>query len=151
MYSLNVNNNDIYFKNVQLNELTEIYKWYNNIKEYGFATGVENPVSFQDILKEYYKVLSSPEEFFISLYNISNEMVGVIKGNFIEEKKIVWIKVFIIKTGFQKKGYGKKAVGLLKDYFIKKIKQKAYILPSIKEIAGLMLFGKNKALKRLKI
>ena len=108
MYSLNVNNNDIYFKNVQLNELTEIYKWYNNIKEYGFATGVENPVSFQDILKEYYKVLSSPEEFFISLYNISNEMVGVIKGNFIEEKKIVWIKVFIIKTGFQKKAMEKR-------------------------------------------
>ena len=150
MFSLNVNNEDVFLKDVKLNKLVKIHKWYNNIDEYGFATGVDRPMPFDYILKEYFKVVSSPEEFFVGVYNLSNEMVGLLKGRFISKEKIVWIKVLIIKTEFQRKGYGKKAIELLRDYFIKKHHVKAYTLLLTRKIRGLMHFGKSKVLRKLK-
>ncbi len=149
MFSLNVNNEDVFLKDVKLNKLIKIHKWYNNIEEYGFATGVDKPMPFDYILKEYFKVVSSPEEFFVGVYNLSNEMVGLLKGKFILRKKIVWIKVLIIKTEFQRKGYGKKAIELLRDYFIKKHHVKSIYLTVDKENKGAYAFWKKQGFKEV--
>lgn len=55
MFSLNVNNEDVFLKDVKLNKLVKIHKWYNNIDEYGFATGVDRPMPFDYILKSILK------------------------------------------------------------------------------------------------
>lgn len=149
MFSLNVNNNEIFLKNVQFIELVEIHKWYNNIDEYGFATGAYNAVPFDEILKEYFKAVSSSEEFFASIHNVSNEMVGIVKGRFILDEKIVWIKVFIIKTEFQGKGYGKKAAGLLRDFFIKKYNAKNIYLTVDSENKGAYAFWGKQGFKEV--
>lgn len=127
MFSLNISNDEIYFRNAKLTQIQKLHKWYNRIDEYKFATGVNSQISFDDMLKEYFNILSSKEEFFAAVYNLSNEMVGILKGRFILNKKVVWIKVLIIKTQFQGRGYGKKAVDLLLDYFIKKDVKNIYL------------------------
>ncbi|MDQ2085937.1 GNAT family N-acetyltransferase [Herbivorax sp. ANBcel31] len=133
MFFLNTNSDEIYFKNVELNQLIKIHKWYNNIGEYRFATGVDIPITFDDMLRKYFNIMSSSEEFFVGIYNVLDNMVGLLKGRVIFKEKVVWIKTLMVGTEFRGKGYGKKTVNLLLDYLIKKTDVKKIYLTVAKE------------------
>ncbi|TYQ18387.1 UNVERIFIED_CONTAM: ribosomal protein S18 acetylase RimI-like enzyme [Acetivibrio alkalicellulosi] len=119
MLSLNIQGDDIFLKDIKLNELKYIYKWYNNYEEYKYATGVDYPISFNHLVRKYNESILCLDEFFVGIYSCNlYKMIGVLKGKYINlDKRTLWIRLVIIESGFQRKGYGQKAVNLLINHF----------------------------------
>jgi len=69
MYSLNIKNDSIYLKDVEIEQLPEILKWYNNVDDFSFATGVDRPIVLKDLKLRYTEAAICSREFFAVYMN----------------------------------------------------------------------------------
>jgi len=152
MYPLNIDGEELYLRDLKINDLPNLLKWYNNIDDFSLATGVYKPITLKEILERYFKCQSTSKDFFAGIYiRKSGEMIGVLKGWLDCEKDLsAWINSIIIDPGFQRKGYGSKTVNL----FIRHVKEccnvkRVYLSVAEENFKG-MSFWKQQSFREVK-
>ena len=84
MYQLNAGRGGICFKDIQREDLPEILRWYNDIPEFEFATGVDAPISLDKLADSFEdEINGSIEKFTMMAEPISILLVGTIVGIFV--------------------------------------------------------------------
>ncbi|MDF2841067.1 MAG: Acetyltransferase family protein [Clostridia bacterium] len=119
MLTINLNNENLFFKDIRKDNLQEVLKLYNQNEINMYATGIDGPMSYEDINQKYLEVLVNSHEFFAGIFtcnlgNIENKMIGVIKGRIdYDNNEEAWISSLLIDSSYQKIGIGTKAVGAI--------------------------------------
>lgn len=118
MLSLNIHADTVYFKDIKLEHLPQILKWYNKIDDFKFATGIDKPMTLENLMEKYAEVAICINEFFVGIYcQKDNQMIGILKGRLeYENKNSVWISSIVIDQVFQNKGYGSLSIKMLLDH-----------------------------------
>ena len=127
MLTINLNSDNLLFRDITKDHLNEVLKLYNQNEINMYATGIDRPMSFQDINQKYLEVLVNSHEFFAGIFiggemTPMNKMVGVIKGRIdYDNSEEAWISSILIDSSFQKSGLGTKSVSailkLLRDNY----------------------------------
>jgi RimJ/RimL family protein N-acetyltransferase len=127
MLEINIEMDNLSFKDVTKESLEEVLKLYNQNEINIYATGIDRPMSIQDINQKYLEVLVNSHEFFASIFfresqNSKKRMIGVIKGRIdYDNNEEAWISSILIDSSFQKGGIGTKVVStimrMLKDTY----------------------------------
>ena len=119
MLSLNIQAQTVYFKDIKLEHLPQILKWYNKIDDFKFATGIDQPMTIEMLTEKYAEVSICTNEFFVGIYCATHhQMIGILKGRLeYENKHSVWISSLVIDLLYQNKGYGSVAIKMLLDHF----------------------------------
>lgn len=140
MYSLNINSRVLYFRDLKISDLPHLLKWYNNVADFKFATGIDEPISFKEMTNKFFKSHASSMEFFVGIYKSSSmEMIGMLKGQLQHKSEDAgWISSIIIDPAFQGKGYGREAVNLL----IKHLRENSTITSLYLSVAEQNIKGK---------
>ncbi len=114
MYHIDMANSKVQIKNITVNELPVILKWYNNSLEFKYATGIDKPVSYKFLYLKLIETAISSEDFFAGIFlnNGSCKIVGIIKGCFKEKNKL-WINSIVLEPEYRNMGYGTEAIKLL--------------------------------------
>jgi RimJ/RimL family protein N-acetyltransferase len=130
MINIEYSDNVIYFKNICRNDLQILLKWYNQTKNFKFATGFDKAITERELFRKYREVLICRSEFFTGIYKKeTDELIGVIKGGINNRQKdSVWINSIMINVPFQNRGFGTRAVTLMINYLKSNFYiEKAYI------------------------
>jgi len=147
MFSLNIENDCLYFKDIKPEDLPRILKWYNNADEYGFATGMGRNISLEMLSRKYAEAAICSDEFFVGIYIKKNDiMIGILKGRLgYKNRDAIWISSIVIDSSFQNMGYGSMSIDLLLSYMKthNKIKN-AYLVVVEDNLAGKRFWQKQK-------
>ena len=146
MFSLKINNGMIGFKDIKVEHLPEILKWYNKIDDYKFATGIDTPISIETLRRKYAEVAICSSEFFAGIYICrDNKMIGIIKGSLkYKDNDAVWISSIAIDKDLQNMGYGTLAVSMLLYYLKESCKLNSAYLAVIEDnLQGKGFWDKN--------
>lgn len=118
MYSLEIQNDDVYLKNIRFHDLERILEWYNRVDDFQYATGVDSCMTLDMLTQRYMSAASSSNDFFVGIYNRESTMVGILKGRIQSKgRPALWISCIAIDSLHQNKGYGRAAVNLMLDHF----------------------------------
>lgn len=127
MLTINLNNENLFFKDINKDDLQEVLKLYNQNEINIYATGIDRPMSYEDICQKYLEVLVNSHEFFAGIFICNedctkNQMIGVIKGRIdYDNNEEAWISSLLIDSSYQKNGIGTKSVSailkMLKDTY----------------------------------
>lgn len=141
MHALNIQNEDVYFRDIKPGHLPEILKWYNKVEDFRYATGIDEPINLDTILAKYAEVAICSNEFFVGIYSkLDGKMIGILKGSIrYRRKDTAWISSIAIDTQYQGKGYGTTSLRLLSEYLSTCCGIKSILLAVIEE----NLQGKN--------
>ncbi|OGO76972.1 MAG: hypothetical protein A2Y23_03515 [Clostridiales bacterium GWB2_37_7] len=119
MLTINLNNENLFFKDVNKDDLQEVLKLYNQNETNIYATGIGRPMSYEDINQKYLEVLVNSHEFFAGIFicnsdGVESKMIGVIKGRIdYDNNEEAWISSILIDSSYQKNGIGTKAVSAI--------------------------------------
>ncbi len=115
MYSVCLKSPRTIVRDLEERELPRLLAWYNDAERFGYATGLDSPVSHEYLAEMYKKTASSDTEILAGIYTACNgTLVGVLKGRLITEgAPCVWISLLAIDPGCRGRGYARDAVGLL--------------------------------------
>ena len=118
MFTLNIQNNIVYFRDIKLRDLSKVLVWYNKVDEFKFATGIDFPITIEILKQKYAEVTISVNEFFVGIYTCKDEeMIGILKGNLKHESdNKMWISSIVVDPLYQNKGLGTHAINLLISY-----------------------------------
>ncbi|RCX16637.1 acetyltransferase (GNAT) family protein [Anaerobacterium chartisolvens] len=147
MYSLNIENSIVYFKDINIRDLKEILKWYNNVEEFKFATGIDTPMTLQALVGKYAEVAVCGNEFFVGIFSKEHDrMIGIMKGRVqYKDRPAVWISSIVIDRRFQRRGYGSIALELLlKHLKEEKNIRRAYLAVIEENLSGITFWEKQK-------
>lgn len=119
MLILDIDDAVLEFNNVSGNDLPGLLNLYNNVDDYKFATGLDKPLTLKELYHKYAETLVCKDEFFIGIeLKKDSDLIGIIKGGVNNKvKNALWINSVIIDKKHQNKGYGKRAISKLIDYF----------------------------------
>lgn len=145
MLTINTQAKGLCFKDITKDDLCDVLRLYNQNEINMYATGIDRPMSKEDITEKYLEVLINSHEFFAGIFRegamdvaaVSNQssgndapnykMIGVVKGRIdYNNSEDAWISSILIDGGLQRKGIGSDAAAiimqLLRDtYSIKRI------------------------------
>ncbi|MCX7921920.1 MAG: GNAT family N-acetyltransferase [Clostridia bacterium] len=115
MFSLDIQNDTVYFKDIKPADLPLILNWYNKVDDFKFATGIDTPISLEKLTRKYAEVAICRSEFFAGIYLKGiNKLIGIVKGSLkYRESDSVWISSLAIDTDYQNNGYGTMVIELL--------------------------------------
>jgi RimJ/RimL family protein N-acetyltransferase len=117
MLTINLRCENMFFRDVKKEDLQDILKLYNQNEINMYATGLDRPMSFEDINQKYLEVLVNSHEFFAGIFINNSEydrMIGVVKGRIdYDNNEVAWISSILIDSSFQNSGIGTKAVSSL--------------------------------------
>ena len=115
MFTLNVQNDVVFLRDIKSDNLPYILKWYNKVDDFKFATGIDVPISLETLTRKYAEVAICSNEFFVGVYTRKdNKMVGILKGMLkYKNRDAMWISSIAVDINHQKMGYGRAAVELL--------------------------------------
>jgi RimJ/RimL family protein N-acetyltransferase len=115
------------FKDVNQESLEDLLRLYNQNEINIYATGIDRPMSLDDIKQKYLEVLVNCHEFFATIFVHNSEsgkkkMIGVIKGRIdYDNNDEAWISSILIDSSYQNNGIGTKVVKsiikMLKDTY----------------------------------
>lgn len=127
MLTINHKMENLSFKDVNQESLEDLLKLYNQNEINIYATGIDRPMSLEDIKQKYMEVLVNCHEFFACIfvcdpYDSKKKMIGVIKGRIdYDNSEEAWISSILIDSNFQNSGIGTKVVRaimkMLKDTY----------------------------------
>lgn len=108
----------VYFEDIKLENLPRILKWYNKVDDFRFATGIDHPISLEELTQKYAEVAICSNEFFVGIYGQKEKkMIGILKGRIeYENKHSVWISSIVIDPKYQNRGLGSAAINILLSY-----------------------------------
>lgn len=135
IFSLEMQNKTISIKNICFRDLPYVLKWYNNITDFKYATGIDRHVEMEHIEASYTDIAASSSEFFSGIYlKEENIIVGIVKGRVhIGPENAAWISMLLIDTEHQNKGYGSSVTDLILEFFSRKIGAKNVYLSVAEE------------------
>lgn len=118
MLSLNIQAQNINFKDIKFEHLPQILNWYNKIDDFKFATGIDHPMTLEMLIWKYSEMSNCTNEFFVGIYcPYEQKMIGILKGRLeFENNYSVWISSIVIDSLYQNKGYGSVAINVLLDH-----------------------------------
>jgi len=118
MFTLNIKNRNVLLKDIKPEQLPLLLKWYNNIEDFSYATGIDTPITMEKLACKYAEVAICSNEFFAGIYLVDEKkMIGIVKGSLKhKEKNSVWISSIVIDAQYQRKGYGRETITLLLDF-----------------------------------
>lgn len=118
MLKLNLQNSEIFIKDIKYEQLPMLLEWYNNVDEFKFATGVDKPIPLEELTLRYAEAAISSCEFFSAIYlRNQGKMIGILKGRIkFKNKLAVWINSIVIDPNYQNKGFGTSSIELLLRY-----------------------------------
>ncbi len=154
MYSLNIQNETVYFRDIKIEHLPHILHWYNKVDDFKFATGIDEPMTLDCLKRKYAEVSISSNEFFVGIYaRAEGKMVGILKGRLsYRERDSAWISSIAIDLVYQNKGFGSSSIQLLLDHLKFKCQIRDIYLAVIEEnIRGVSFWNKHnfKAMRKI--
>ncbi|WP_024831272.1 GNAT family N-acetyltransferase [Ruminiclostridium josui] len=123
MLKIDILCDDLRIKNIKYESIENIYSIYKNTDSFKYATGVNNFISFDVFSSQLFKFISQNNVFFLDIFLekkdslCSSKSIGLVKGALNVEENILWINSIAIDLPYQSKGYGKKVVSTLENYF----------------------------------
>lgn len=152
MYPLNIDGDKIYIRDLEISDLPHLMKWYNNVSNFSFATGIYDPITLREMINRYFIIRTSPRFFFAGIYmRTSSEMIGILKGQLKSgAEELAWINSIIIDPNFQGKGYGRKTVNLLVEHMKEYSRVKKLYLSVAEENIKGMIFWEKQSFKAVK-
>jgi RimJ/RimL family protein N-acetyltransferase len=154
MFNLNIHNDYLFFRDIKVDQLSQILDWYNKVEDFKFATGIDTPITLDILMRKYAEVAICKDEFFVGIYIIEQpRMIGILKGRLkYKSKDTVWISSIVIEPASQNKGFGSMAIHLLLEHLKMKHHVKSVYLAVIEEnIPGRSFWFKNNFLALRKI
>jgi RimJ/RimL family protein N-acetyltransferase len=150
MLTINISSGDLLFRNVHKEDLPEVLRLYNQDQINMYATGIDRPMSYEDINEKYLEVLVNSHEFFIGIFmcnedSTANKLIGVMKGRIdYDNNEEAWISSILIDNSFQKIGVGTKSVTTILDMLKNTYDIKAVMIGIFSgNIVGLEFWSKN--------
>lgn len=132
MLSLNIQFDDLIFKDITKEDLGDVLDLYNQNEQSIYATGIDRRMSLEDINEKYLEVLVNSHEFFTGIFLKEDavvQMIGVIKGRIdYENSEEAWISSILIGNSYQRLGMGTKAVAALTDMLNKNYDVKRFYI-----------------------
>ena len=55
MYSLNIKGTILYLRDLGVNDLEHVLKWFNDIDDFKYATGIFEPVTIKEVKSYFFK------------------------------------------------------------------------------------------------
>jgi ribosomal protein S18 acetylase RimI-like enzyme len=151
MFPLNMSCDFIYFKDIKLEHLPYILKWYNKVDDFKFATGIDTPITLEVLTQKYAEVAICGDEFFTGIYNKEEKMIGILKGRLkYKNRDAVWISSIVIDTEYQHRGYGRVVINLLLNYLKEKNKVRGVYLAVVEENLQGRTFWLKQSFKELR-
>lgn len=119
MLTLNIKNELFEIKDISKETLIDVLSLYNNTDNFLYATGRDKAMTIDDMNQKYYEALVNIREFFAGLYlDGCSELIGVIRGRIdYDNNSDAWINSLLIKTSYQRKGYGREFLNIILNYF----------------------------------
>jgi RimJ/RimL family protein N-acetyltransferase len=146
MFSLNIQGDSVYFRDIKPEHLPQILNWYNKIEDFKFATGIDQPMTIEMLTQKYAEISICTNEFFVGIYSyVENKMIGILKGRLeYENKNTVWISSIVIDLVYQNKGYGSLSIRILIEHLklYSKIKEAYLAVIEVNE-QGRRFWSKN--------
>ncbi len=130
MLKINIESDNLVFRDIRKENLEKVLELYNQNELNIYATGIDLPMSLNDINEKYLEVLVNSHEFFTGVFlrdSAIYDLIGVIKGRIdYENNEEAWISSILIDSSYQKKGIGKRSIGsimqlLNKSYDVRRI------------------------------
>lgn len=119
MFSLNIQSERVWFKDIRLEHLPQILEWYNKVSDFKYATGMDTPITLDQLTQKYAETSICSNEFFAGIREKKEEkMIGILKGSIRRERGIcsLWISSLAIDRPYQGKGYGSDSLNLLFEH-----------------------------------
>ncbi len=117
MLNIHVNDDCLFIKNIDKTSIKKIYSIYTNSNDFKYATGIFQPIGYEQFANNICQFINRENVFFLHVRLHSGETIGLVKGTVINNSKLVWINSMVIDTPYQGKGYGKRVMCLLEEYF----------------------------------
>lgn len=132
MLTLNIQLDNLVFKDITKDDLRAVMDLYNQNEQNIYATGIDRRMSLEDINEKYLEVLVNSHEFFTGIFikeDAALHLVGVVKGRIdYENSEEAWISSILIENSYQQMGIGTKAVGALTDMLNQKYDVKRFYI-----------------------
>lgn len=118
-------------------------KWYNLGGEYRFATGMDGPVSFEELLGKYEKIAGEANNFFLGIHNLfEDKLVGILNGKLLD--RLLWINLLAIAPEYRGKHFGSMSLDLLLEYVRNLVNvSEAYLAVIEKNVQGRSFWRRN--------
>ncbi len=100
-------------------DLFQIWLWYSDVERYKHATGLDKPITFEEMRDKYIEARCSRWEFFFKVVEKQHGiMLGVVKGrvHYLLDDE-AWISSILIDEAYQGVGVGHTVVSTLEEYF----------------------------------
>ncbi len=122
MLKIDILFDDLHLKCISYRSVKNIYSIYENTDGFKFATGVYGFISYDVFSSQLFKFISKDNVFFLDIFlkkkdSFIGKAIGLVKGSLSVEENILWINSFAIDLPYQSKGYGKKVISILENYF----------------------------------
>lgn len=117
MIPVNLNYDNLLIKNIDTEEVADVFNCINESLENCRALGKESLFTFEEIFQRYLETLTNSMEFFCSI-NMEGKIIGILKGR-IENKtsKCLWILSLLIREEYRDRGIGRKVINSITEYF----------------------------------
>lgn len=139
MMEMHISGSSVKLSPITKQNLSLINLWYRQTDSFGFATGGKNP---EEIRIGQNDGLTG---FVLGIYPAGNDnCIGLVAGEIKNIREpVLWVRTFLIDTGWQRKSYGSNAFKLLSDYISANYSiKKVFVSVSVKNRAG-ALFWKS--------
>ncbi len=125
MLSVHIDFKQLIIKDIKKRDLPYMIKWYNDKKEYQYATGLNTPIFLQQLTQRYMALIHTESAFYVGIYlKGTGEMIGLFKGSVRKEKVVaLWIDSIIIDKQYRRQGYATLSLQAMITHF----KEYAYI------------------------
>ncbi len=122
MLELNITDGAICLKTLDRTTLSDVAGFYGCTGDYQYATGMDSPVSFEDLAVKLAKLEADKKEFIAGIYlvdgngteGVRSVRAGAVSG--IVTDNIVWIKLLAVLSEYRSSGIGTRTVALLLRY-----------------------------------
>lgn len=145
--NIHISNDSVELNPVTKEDLSMVNLWYRQVDAFGYATGGKNP---EALLNEECNGLNS---FVLGIYLAGKEnCIGLVAGELKNIREpVLWVRTFLIDTGYQRRHYGTKAFTLLSDYVFKNYHiRKVFVSVSVMNHTG-ALFWKSLGFRCVKL
>ncbi len=123
MLKIDILDDDLRLKNISYGSIKNIYSIYENTDVFKYATGVFSCISYDTFSSQLFKFISQNNVFFLDIFLetkdsfIIDKSIGLIKGSLSVEENILWLNSIAIDLPYQSRGYGKKVINIIENYF----------------------------------
>jgi ribosomal protein S18 acetylase RimI-like enzyme len=118
MLNISIIDVNLQVKNIDKESMRSIYSIYGNTVDFKYATGINDFITFEMFSYELSRFLSQENAFFLDISNSLNGItIGLVKGSLAKAENILWLHSLAIDKPFQSKGYGRRVIQMLENYF----------------------------------